>query len=602
MACRRQSAARARSLAEAAWRRRFKAPRTTLPAWADDAPERLVYAANHTGKWELYAWDRDGATERQLTERREGTLQGHIDPAGEHIWWFDDTDGDELGRWMVEPFGGGAGAVAAQELERFYSTGLELGRSVAVIGGSREGGSSIHVVGDSDSAREIYRNAQESWTGGMSAGSELVCFHHSEHGDTRHPALRVVDLAGATVGELWDGPGLGLESSGFSLVPGDERVLVLHERDDLKRPLLWWPRSGKTQVLELDLPGEVDVEWYPDGSALLVVHEHAGRSQMYRLELEGERLIELTTPPGVIAAAAARPNGDVWYLWSDSAAPPEVRATSGSVVLVPPGEPAPRGVRYSDLWVDSDEGRIHALVAEPAGAARPHPTIFIIHGGPEAHDRDTFSPPVQAWIDHGLAVVMVNYRGSSGYGRAWRDALTGNPGLTELADIAAVHARVVGSGIAQRDRIVLSGASWGGYLTLLGLGLQPNLWALGVAGVPVADYFAAYEDEMEPLKAYDDALFGASPTQDPQRYRERNALTFVENVRVPVMILAGENDPRCPIRQINNYIARLTELGKPHEVLRYEAGHGSLRTDERIRQMEAQIDFVARHLGTVAPL
>jgi dipeptidyl aminopeptidase/acylaminoacyl peptidase len=197
---------------------------------------------------------------------------------------------------------------------------------------------------------------------------------------------------------------------------------------------------------------------------------------------------------------------------------------------------------------------------------------------------------------------MVNYRGSSGYGRAWRDALTGNPGLTELADIAAVHERVVAEGIAARDRIVLSGASWGGYLTLLGLGLQPELWALGVAGVPVADYIAAYEDEMDPLKAYDRALFGASPDEDPQLYLDRSPLTFIEQVQVPVMVLAGENDPRCPIRQIDTYLARLSELGKPHEVIRYDAGHGSLRTDERIRQTEAELDFVARHLGTTPPL
>jgi pimeloyl-ACP methyl ester carboxylesterase len=102
------------------------------------------------------------------------------------------------------------------------------------------------------------------------------------------------------------------------------------------------------------------------------------------------------------------------------------------------------------------------FVAEPP-AARPNPTIFVIHGGPESHDRDTFSPPVQSWIDHGLAVVQVNYRGSTGYGRAWRDALTGNPGLTELEDIAAVWQRVVDERIADPERIVLHGGSWGGY-------------------------------------------------------------------------------------------------------------------------------------------
>ena len=149
---------------------------------------------------------------------------------------------------------------------------------------------------------------------------------------------------------------------------------------------------------------------------------------------------------------------------------------------------------------------------------------------------------------------------------------------------------------------MLSGASWGGYLTLLGLGTQPERWALGLGLVPVADYIAAYEDEMEPLKAYDRSLFGGvSPTDDPQRYIQRSPLTYIENVRVPMLILAGENDPRCPIRQIDNYVARLRELGMPHEVVRYDAGHGSLRTEERIRQLEAQLEFVARYLGTTPP-
>jgi dipeptidyl aminopeptidase/acylaminoacyl peptidase len=68
------------------------------------------------------------------------------------------------------------------------------------------------------------------------------------------------------------------------------------------------------------------------------------------------------------------------------------------------------------------------------------------------------------------------------------------------------------------------------------------------------------------------------------------------------MVLAGENDPRCPIRQIDNYLARLDELAKPYEVMRYDAGHSSLRTEERIRQQEAMLDFVARHLGTTPAL
>jgi dipeptidyl aminopeptidase/acylaminoacyl peptidase len=142
----------------------------------------------------------------------------------------------------------------------------------------------------------------------------------------------------------------------------------------------------------------------------------------------------------------------------------------------------------------------------------------------------------------------------------------------------------------------------GRYLTLLGLGTQPERWSLGDAGVPVADYMAAYEDEMEPLKAFDRSLFGGvSPAEDPDRYRERSPLTYVDRVRAPVFILAGENDLRCPIRQIENYIERLRERGVPHDVYRFDAGHGSLKVDEFIRQTEAEIAFVARHLGTQEP-
>ena len=120
---------------------------------------------------------------------------------------------------------------------------------------------------------------------------------------------------------------------------------------------------------------------------------------------------------------------------------------------------------------------MHVFIAEPPAQA-PHPTIFIVHGGPSSHDQDAFYPGVQAWVDHGFAVVLANYRGSTGYGKEWRDAIVGRVGLTELEDLAKVYNRVIADGIADPKRIVLSGGSWGGYLTLLGLGTQPDrgLW------------------------------------------------------------------------------------------------------------------------------
>ena len=162
---------------------------------------------------------------------------------------------------------------------------------------------------------------------------------------------------------------------------------------------------------------------------------------------------------------------------------------------------------------------MHALVARAGDG--PRPTVFSLHGGPHAADEDRFSPARAAWVDAGFTVVEVNYRGSTGYGSAWRDAIEGRPGLTELDDVAAVFDRCVAEGIADPARCVVEGWSWGGYLALLALGTQPQRWAAGIAGVPVADYLTAYADEMEQLRAFDRALFGGSPEELPDVYRAR---------------------------------------------------------------------------------
>lgn len=307
--------------------------------------------------------------------------------------------------------------------------------------------------------------------------------------------------------------------------------------------------------------------------------------------------VRVETPAGSVSGATARPDGTVEYLWSSAAQPPVIRSTSGAVVLDPPGPKAPASVPVEDAWVDGPGGRVHALVQRPAAPAEgPFPTVFEIHGGPTWHDSDAFASGPAAWVDHGYAVVRVNYRGSTGYGRAWTDALKHRVGLIELEDIAAVREWAVKSGLADPERLVLAGGSWGGYLTLLGLGVQPDDWALGLAAVPVADYVTAYHDEMEDLKAMDRTLLGGTPEEVPERFEASSPLTYVDAVRAPVYISAGVNDPRCPIRQVENYVDRLKDRAAVHEVYRYDAGHGSLVVEERIKQVRLELDFARRHL------
>jgi acetyl esterase/lipase len=587
------------------WEKRFRAPRVGLPEWAEDAPDRSLFVSNVTGTYELYAWDRATGGRRQATDRPNGTTEGALSRDGEWVWWFSDTDGDEFGIWMKQPFGGGEDIPAAPGLAPSYPAGLALGvGGVAVIGRSTdEDGTSVHVVRPDTAPYEIYRHPESGGVGDLSEDGTLVVIEHTEHGDAMHSALRVVRVAdGSKVAELDDTAGgtreLGLDCLGFAPVPGDPRLLVGHQRADRWLPMIWDTATGEETALGIDLPGDVHAEWYPDGSALLVVHDFHARSEMFRYDLAGGAMTPLDTPPGSVSGASARPDGTVEYLWSSAELPPAVRSTAGVTVLEAPGLRAPDSVPVEDVWVDGPGGRVHALVQRPAtGGPGPWPTVFEIHGGPTWHDSDAFAAGPAAWLDHGFAVVRVNYRGSTGYGREWTDALKHRVGLIELEDIGAVREWAVSSGLADPARLVLTGGSWGGYLTLLGLGTQPEAWSVGIAAVPVADYPTAYADEMEALKALDRTLFGGSPQEVPDRYEASSPLSYVGRVAAPVYISAGMNDPRCPIRQIDNYVEQLRALDKPHEVYRYDAGHGSLVVEERIKQVRLELAFALRYLG-----
>jgi dienelactone hydrolase len=597
---------------EQRWRARFTATRMSRPHWARDAPDRNVYTSNATGTTEVYAWDRATGTHRRVTDRRSGTHLAALPPDGAAVWWFDDTDGDEFGHWVAEPFAGRAPgadpACAVSGVEDGYPAGLEIGRRLVAAGTSTDDGTRIWLGQRGEPARVVYAHAEDAGVGALSDDETLLAISHSEHGDSRHPAVRVVrTVDGGAVAEKSDGPGRGLTPLAFAPVAGDQRLLLLHERHGREELLVWDVAAGTETELAIDLPGELVADFTPDAQALLVWHTHAARTRLHRYDLATGALTALDTAPGCVGSADVRPDGTVEYSCSSAAQPPTIRALhpdgTDRVLLAPPGDPAPGSVPVEDLWVDGPAGRVHALIARPAARPDdvdgPAPAVVSLHGGPHAADEDRFSAFRALWVDAGFVVVEVNYRGSTGYGSAWRDAIEGRPGLTELEDVAAVLDACVAAGTVDPARVVVEGWSWGGYLALLAAGTLPGRWAGVLAGVPVADYLTAYADEMEQLRAFDRALFGGSPETKPEVYRASSPLTYVEDVTAPVLVLAGENDPRCPIRQVEVYLAALAAAGKvPYEVSRFDAGHGSLVVEETMRHAATEVSFAQRACGT----
>ncbi len=591
------------------WEQRFRAPRVFLPEWARRAPDHCVVVATDGGTLQAHSFDVRSRRMVAATDRPSGTDRTRIDPLGRWVWWFDDTAGDQFGVWRRQPFGSPARRRPETpiRLPAAYDAGLLLGADgTAVVGrSSPRYGTQVHqvIVGPAEASSDmpvlLYSSRHDAAAAALSEDANLVAIEHSEQGDSRHPALRVVAAdTGRRVGDLDDGEGRGAWALGFAPVDGDVRLLVQHERNGRPELLIWDPVADRVHEVALGLPGEVaDAAWYPDGGSLLVTVDHEARARMYRHDLTTGLTASVGPDTGTVEEATARPDGEIWFTWSSAAQPRTVRSTRTRGEVVPlTGARAPSSVPVRDVWVDGPGGPAHALVREPADGQAPFPTVMAVHGGPTWHDADSFSAEAAAWVDHGFAVVQVNYRGSTGYGSAWRDAFEARVGFTELEDLAAVHDALVADGLVDPARSVLAGASWGGYLTLLGLGTQPERWTLGIAGVPLADWATAYEDELESLRAFDRSLFGGEPHEAPDAYRAASPLTYVDAVRVPVLVLAGENDPQCPIRQVEAYVRALTARGGVCETYRYDAGHGSLVDDERVDQMQAMLDFVAKHL------
>ena len=214
---------------------------------------------------------------------------------------------------------------------------------IVAAGLSNEDGFGIYVSLDGDEAQMIHHSSesvlissvgQGFLRGGLSADGALLCLEHSEHGDLIHPALRVVDpRTGTSVGEQMDA-GMSLTTNCWSPVPGDARLAFDHEREGDERPGLWDLASGERTDLELDLEGAVWThDWWPDGSALLLVHRHEGRDRLLRYDLRTGDVGTVFDDSGVIWSARVRPDGTVWLLHELGHRPRLIVDDSGNEVL-----------------------------------------------------------------------------------------------------------------------------------------------------------------------------------------------------------------------------------------------------------------------------
>ena len=587
------------------WRRRLTAPTIGGVSWNAVHPDRLAIVSTESGSSQAWAWDLDRDERRQASAEGVGAEEAHLTPDGTGVVWWLDPQGDERGRWMVTPFEGGDPQPLFPTLPDMWMSGLSLVGDSVAAGFSDDEAFLVVVRHGAEPVREIYRHAQaagvgQDWPqgpGGLSADASMLAIWHSESSNIENPAVRVVDAhSGATIGEVADAD-MAVVAAGWSPVPGDDRLIVLREIGGYTRPWLWSPGHGEPSSLQVDHEGSLTVaDWYPGADAVLLHRDHDATHSLLRLGLTDGSVAVVVAPGGTIGGAGVRPDGQVWFRHEDGVHPPAWRdvATGEPVLLV--GDPAaPAGRAWEPVWFDNPAGqRIQGWFLRPDGDP-PFPTIVSVHGGPNYHNTDAFEPRRQAFADEGYAVLLVNYRGSTGYGREFRQALYGNIGFPESEDINAGLDHVIGAGLVDPGHVFLEGWSWGGYLATLNAGLHPERWRGVMAGIPVGDSVAAHYESAPSLQAWDVAVMGGTPMEVPALFHERNPMTYVDRVRAPMLMIAGEHDSRCPLGQVMTYAHALRVRGREVDVHLYPGGHHANDIDEQIRHIELMLDFMRRH-------
>lgn len=380
------------------------------------------------------------------------------------------------------------------------------------------------------------------------------------------------------------------------LETGETRLLV-GEEAEISEPT--WVQDVRTYA------------WAADGQAIYYCRHSRGYAHLWAVHVASGRRMAV---PGLeeyshISQVVASPGGQVAFLATGTATPqrvvslrprrgPErVRARSDRETLPPALISTPRPIR----WQAPDGEDVHGLFYPPQGSGQGAegelpPLLVRVHGGPTSQRFAEYSTPVLFFTTRGVAVLEVNYRGSTGYGRAYADRLNGAWGIVDADDAVSGARHVAAQGWADAGRMAIMGGSAGGYTVLQSLIRYPGVFAAGLCLYGVVDLFGLAADTHKFERHYTDSLVGPLP-EAAALYRERSPVYHAEEIRDPVAVFQGEDDPVVPKEQAEAIVAALRRCGVPHEYHLYPGeGHGWRRAATIAQFYETALAFVTRHV------
>jgi dipeptidyl aminopeptidase/acylaminoacyl peptidase len=371
-------------------------------------------------------------------------------------------------------------------------------------------------------------------------------------------------------------------------------------------------KGSRRIFLELDEGEEVQnsyrCAWTPRSDKLYYSYSKHSRSFIRGHSLKGQKDEPLLFPEGQLGELRLSDDGKIMLVFHSSMNSPgafyrHVIGTSFYARVTPRNfntELLDMLVEPRSVWYESFDGRrIHGWYLKGKRTNNdPAPGLVFVHGGPTDQVFDEWRQGVylQAIADSGFSVFAINYRGSTGYGSEFQNLNVGDIGGGDLEDVVYAAKWLASQVDINPNKIGISGASYGGYMTLFALVRKPKVFKVGLALVPVIDWIADYEHL--PANRID-TLFGGTPDEKEDLYKDRSPISHISNIKAPVMIVAGDQDSRCPIEPIREFVKKLKELNNSYKYIEYkQAGHNISLENRNRRAMDfsKMMRFLKKHL------
>jgi dipeptidyl aminopeptidase/acylaminoacyl peptidase len=243
-------------------------------------------------------------------------------------------------------------------------------------------------------------------------------------------------------------------------------------------------------------------------------------------------------------------------------------------------------------WKSVDGLEIQGWIYHSRGKAKG--TIVYVHGGPTAHSEDYLDEQCQFFVSQGFNVLEPNYRGSTGFSRAFRESIKQDGwGSREQEDIRTGIEALITAGIAERGKVGITGTSYGGYSSWCAITrFAPDILAAAAPICGMTDLVVDYDTTRPDLRPYSEEMLGGNPTQIPERYRERSPIHFVENIKGRLLIVQGLRDPNVTPENVRAVKSALDKAGVEYETLVFEdEGHGIDRPENQKVLYQYLVEF-----------